>query len=253
MTGSENTSSLWRSYLRDDLKNRQAKNPEFSLRSYAKHLKLSPTQLSLIMSGKRSVTPKVAIHLGQHLGVTSAETITWLKPKQDFVDGRSKKSKILSSEEFHPISEWYYFGILALARLKTNSADPAWIARRLNLPLQIAAHAFKQLVKTNYIVLKDGQFRRLSADARTKADAPSQTVRKFHRQVLQIASNKLEQVPVEKREFNHMSLAIDPKNIESAKKKLREFMEEFTEEYTQGNKTSVYHLNINFYPISEEK
>jgi uncharacterized membrane protein (DUF106 family) len=48
-----------------------------------------------------------------------------------------------------------------------------------------------------------------------------------------------------------MTLAIDPKRLKAAKKMMREFVETFTTELTRGNQTSVYHLNLQFYPISE--
>ncbi|HVK62224.1 MAG TPA: DUF4423 domain-containing protein, partial [Bdellovibrionales bacterium] len=69
--------------------------------------------------------------------------------------------------------------------------------------------------------------------------------------ILQIASSKVDCIPVDRRELSHMTLAIDPKRLKAAKKMMREFVETFTTELTRGNQTSVYHLNLQFYPISE--
>lgn len=242
--------SQWHVYLAEDFEARKRRNQAFSLRSYAQLLEVSPTHLSSILSGKRTVTAKTALHFSEKLGVSPAETLEWLSCE---AEAKGSKHSALTEPEFHAISEWYYFAILALARLKRNFADPAWIARRLNIPLQIANQALTDLVKHGHLEISGGRLKRCSPDVRTKSDAPSATVRRFHRQTLQIASQKLESVPVEKREFIHLSLPMDRKRIKAAKKVLRKFADDFAESVTRGEQTEVYHFNMSFFPVSEEK
>ncbi|HVK60432.1 MAG TPA: helix-turn-helix domain-containing protein, partial [Bdellovibrionales bacterium] len=76
-------SSAWRRFLNDDLAARKARNSEFSLRSYAKLLALSPGHLSTILSGSRPITPKTALHIAKVLGITPSETVGWLHDTSD--------------------------------------------------------------------------------------------------------------------------------------------------------------------------
>lgn len=237
-----------RNYLIQDLAHRRAQNPRFSLRAYAKVLGLSAPHLSQILANKRKVTPRSAMQISENLGLSPSETL-------DVMGATAPSSlgpyRVLDSTEFNPISEWYYYAILGLANLKSNVADPRWIARRLNLSLPIAERAFEKLLSYQHIEVVRGHFRQCTSPLRTKDDVPSAAIRQYHRQQLHLAAAKLEQVDVSLREFTSMTLPINLARLKTAKNLIRKFKEAFTDEVSRGPKTEVYNLNIQFFPVTE--
>lgn len=159
---------------------------------------------------------------------------------------------LLSLQEFNPISEWYYFAILGLANLKVNSKNPVWISRRLGLPLGLVQRAYKDLVKNGHICETGEQFRQIKQDYRTgDDDVAAFRIQRYHKQNLQLAADKLDQVPPELREYCTMSIPLNPKKIKAAKAMLRKFREEFSEEISQGHKSELYNLCIQFFPVTQ--
>ena len=237
----------WSDYLQNDFRTRARKNSSFSLRAYAKILDISPTHLSLILAKKRKVSPASAMKIAFQLGITPSETVERLqihrKKQQD------SKLKKLNNHEFKLISEWYHFAILGLADLKTNLAEPRWIATKLGIPVSIADQAFRNLQKHGYLSVKGGQFR-FTNYFETNTDISSEDIRKFHKQALNLASSKIEEVEVELREYISMTIALNDKNIKAAKLKLRKFKEEMEKELDVGPKTAVYQLNLQFFPLT---
>lgn len=242
----------WSEYLRNDFVEKQKINPRFSLRSYAKSIAISPAHLSLIFSGKRVVKPALALRLAERFGLTSLETLTRLRNETGELSASPSNHRYLKEKDFCLISEWYYFAILGLADLQTNVAEPQWIAKKLRLPLPVTKRAFRDLLKLKYIEVRKGQFRQVSDPLRTQEDVSSQTVRRYHKQNLQLAVEKIESVDLSLREFVSMTLCLNRKRLPAAKKLIRQFKEEFTDELSAGKKTDVYNLNIQFFPLTED-
>lgn len=249
------SAQTWQSYLDQEFKNRKVKNPSYSLRSFARHLAISPTQLSMVLSGKRTLKPKMAVHLTEVLGLTATEMLSLLDEKSETKTSHPSPDnfQVLSLDEFGPIASWQYYAILGLASLRENIADPIWIAIKLNISADQAKIYFEDLIRLKHIAVKAGQFRQISQDTRTKDDLPAQTIRRFHKQMLQIASQKIDVVDVSLREYASMTIPINPRKISSAKKMIRDFKESFSKEMARGQKTEVYDLCIQFFPLSETK
>ncbi len=240
----------WRDYLNQEFKSRRVRNPKYSLRAYAKSLGISPAHTSQLLSGKRKVRAKSALQLARALDLTPSEAIAWSQPtgmqsKLGFLE------KEISSEEFSPISEWYYFAILGLANFNNNVANARWISQKLNLDYKTAKFAFNKLIELEFIEVVSGQFRQCPDPIVTSQDVPSKTIRRFHQKHLEIATQKIDSVPVEFREFSTSTIAIDPKRLKAAQKLIRDFRENLLAELDTKNKSKVYTFAVQFYPLSE--
>ncbi|MES3038314.1 MAG: TIGR02147 family protein [Bdellovibrionota bacterium] len=241
----------WQVYLKEDLALRQSKNSKFSLRSYSRLLEMSPSHLSYILNGKRKVAAKTAIHLHKKLGVAASEAVEWLDTT--YSEKPTKQNKVLREEEFSPISEWYYYAILGLSNLDNNVADPFWISKRLKISPMTADLALKTLINNGQIKIVGPQFRQIPSRHITTEDVPSSAIRRCHKQILELAKEKIETVPVESREYSSTCLPIDPKKMKNAKKLIRDFREKFMKEMDVGKKSEVYYLAMQFFPVTEER
>ncbi len=243
----------WNEYLKSEFDERKRRNPGYSLRSFSKAIGISPTHLSLILAGQRQVKAKSALRLAGSLGLSPSEALLFLgnggSAKHD--KNGKKKTRLLETSEFEPICEWYHFAILGLADFRFNVADPDWIAKKLNLSPVLAKKAFDTLVSRGLIEIKHHQFRQCTDPLRTEDDVPAEAGRRFHRQVLQLAGEKLGTVPIDLREFSAMTIAINPKRMAAAKKLIRNFKEKFTDEVSRGEMSAVYQLCIQFYPLTQ--
>ena len=115
--------------------------------------------------------------------------------------------------------------------------------------MSVADLAFKNLQKQGYLTVKGGQFR-FTQYFETQTDISSEEIRQFHKQALNLASTKIDEIDVELREFISLTIAINHKNIKATKLKLRKFKEEMEKELDVGPKNEVYQLNIQFFPLT---
>lgn len=233
--------------MKCDFARRRLSNPRFSLRSYSKALGISPAHLSLIFSNKRSVRSDTALRISGRLGLTPGEV--WRLLGHDSTPVVA--TNFIKDEQFQLISQWYYYGILGLAGIKPNLAQPQWIARRLGIPVATAGDAFRRLLEHGYIAVERGQFRQSTPRIETQHDVPSAAVRRYHKQSLQIAAGKLDDVEPDLREFVSITLPLNRQKLKAAKNMIRKFKDEFQREFDRGPKTEVYTLAIQLFPLTQ--
>lgn len=220
----------------------------------AKQLSISPAHLSQLLSGKRPITLRVAMQIAEKLEMSPKDRALLLK--QAMHKGRDqalpKKAEFqtLGEEEFEPISEWYYFAILSLGLHKDNRASAKWVAEQLGLPFSEAKEAYEKLRMLGFIEEKGGRYRQSSKPLHTTRDIPSQALRKFHRQHLDLAKDRIETVPVELREYSTMTMAISRKKLPRAKKMIHEFKLKLNKYLEEHDADDVYTLAIQLFPVT---
>ncbi|MCB0412035.1 MAG: DUF4423 domain-containing protein, partial [Bdellovibrionales bacterium] len=78
---------------------------------------------------------------------------------------------------------------------KNNVANPKWISQKLNIDLKTARYAFKRLLELSYIEVHAGQFQQCQEPLITSQDVPSTTIRRYHKQHLELATLKIDSTP----------------------------------------------------------
>jgi uncharacterized protein (TIGR02147 family) len=84
----------------------------------------------------------------------------------------------------------------------------------------------------------------------TAHDFPSASVRRYHKQVLQVATEKIDAVDVSLREYVTMTIPLNSKKLKAAKTMIRKFKEEFCEELSGSHPNEVYTISIQFFPLT---
>jgi uncharacterized protein (TIGR02147 family) len=156
----------------------------------------------------------------------------------------------LSADEFALISDWFHFAILSLSRIPNNRAQHEWIAERLGLTPDTAAQALRRLQRLGLVVVEKGKFRQTAKPLTTTTDIPSEAIRSYHRQNLQLAQEKIEQVATEKRILSSITMATTPEQLEKAKKKILNFKHKLCKELECEDPTEVYTLGIQLFPVT---
>jgi hypothetical protein len=235
--------------LRREFQLRKLKNPAYSLRAFARDLNLQPSGLSEILSGKRGLTRNVGLKLSARLDVPEAASLV-----RD-LKGRNERGthpfSQLERDTFQMIADWHYFAILSLAETADFQPDSAWVAQRLGIPPGKAAEALATLERLELLVRRGGRLAPSGKRFCTTTDIADIAIQRAHRQNLDLASQALQTVPVDERDFSLMSIAIDPKRIPGAKEKLRKFRRALAT-YLEGGseKTEVYRLSFQLFPLT---
>lgn len=240
-------------FLTQEFLKRKERNPNFSLRSFAKWLDISPAQLSQMMTGKRPITLNSLKKIGLRVGLSPLEQknllTSLLKQKKMLAPDQDKKIIHMQEDQFRVISDWYHFAILSLTQIKGAQSDPRWIARRLGINVDEANQALMRLQRLGIIQLKP-TFKQIGEPIQVSSAMPSEAIRKYHKQNLNLAIEKIDTVPVNLREYQSISFPMSPKHVALFKKQIDEFLEQAAElsENTAGSE--IYNLNVQLFPIT---
>lgn len=247
---------LHQTILNTHLSDRKRRNSQFSLRSFAKLLEISPGQLSSLMNGKKNLTTKQAVKIIEKLNLgedESLDLIRGLHPKLKDLKTDGPGEHILSEDQFKLISSWHHFAILSLGHVRDNQASALWISNRLGIDPTSAQLAFERLQRLGMIAIKGDRFRQSTTPLNTPHEVPSRVIRDYHHQNLRLAAEKLESVPVEAREFTAITMAVDPRKMNRAKKMIAEFKRRLCKELETREATEVYTLALQLFPLTVQE
>lgn len=250
--------SLTSEFLKSEFTKRKTKNPNFSVRAFARWLELSPAQVSQVMSGKRPLTLKALEKINKKLDISPFEKQTLV---DSLVSNTSKKItptslleeqqtfRSLSEDQFKLMADWYHVAILGLTRLPNAKPDPRWIARKLNISAEDANEALQRLLRLNIIEVSP-QFKQIGDPIKIISEIPSAAIRRYHKQTLALASEKVETIENSMKNFDSLCIAINSKDIPQLKNHIDRFLNQIQKFSDKSKPDHVYNLNLQLYPLT---
>ena len=242
--------------LNSEFNKRKGRNPNFSLRSFAKWLKISPAQLSQMMTSKRPITINSAQKIGDRLGLSPIEKKalinSLLREKGSLPPPTDSKRLHMKEDQFRVISDWYHFAILSLTKVEGAKPDPRWIAQRLGIQVDQANQALLRLERMGILQIKP-TFKQICEPIEVVSSIPSEAIQKYHKQNLNLAIEKIESVPVKFREYQSISISLNPKHIKIFKEHIDEFLDQVDELSDQKEGSEIYNLNVQLFPLTTLK
>jgi uncharacterized protein (TIGR02147 family) len=238
-------------------------NARYSLRAYARALGLSSGALSEILRGQRPISLKGAVKISKALGLGQAEAkkfyeavetqkrsalseLAWNAPPPRPLD-----RKQLDEDAFHLVSEWYHFAILNLMDCEGFRWQARYIARRLGVSISQAQMAMGLLLRMGLVARQEEQVRASQDFVLSPSGISSAAIRKYHRQMLEKASQALELQKVSEREMTGIGFAIDPGKVDQIKKEMADFQDQIIAKYSKGKKHEVYFLEMALFRITK--
>lgn len=238
-------------------------NPKFSLRAYAKYLDISPATLSLIMSDKTVITPRVFGKIKEKINLSADVLADYDKKIAQTKLNRSirqidhtEEMRQLEMSEFSFISDWYYYAILEIFNLDKYSDEPKWIADKLGIKeVKKITIALERLIELGLLARDQSGKLFLSNSFTSILDytISSKGMKMRQQQIMQLSSQKIEVVPIEKRDNSGITVCIDPELLPEIKNKIKVFrrtLGNFIVKNSKKNK-AIYELQINFIPLVE--
>jgi uncharacterized protein (TIGR02147 family) len=257
----------YRALLKDELEKRCKKNTRYSLRAFARDLGVSSARLSLVLAGKGGLSVERAHKIARILGLNETER-EHFATLVEATHGRSAVTRELATvklrqfevpvyqqiqaDAFRVISDWYHYAILELTVVDGFKPDPAWISKALGIAEMEAKLAVERLERLDLIEWKAGTLVAKTGFTASTDGIPSESLRKFHQQILNKASEAIVLQTVEERNLSSITLAFDRSKMPEAAERIRRFRREFDRDMAapQGA-DSVYCLAIQFFDLTK--
>lgn len=247
--------------LEQELGKRQKNNPHYSLRSFARDLGLHPATLSMVLNRKRQLPKK---DLAQTLKALSLSPLQESLFKESYYKNKTKlddiqidpeflKRTLLDESYYRIIAHWEYYAIITLLEIPKKSQTPEMIASELGINLKRVQLILKELEKANLIAQSEDGFVLSSGKLRTTEDISSRALKESHKETLDMAKQKIEEVEVELRDYSSMTIAINPQKLPEAKTIIREFRQKIGSLLRDGDKQEVYQLAIQLFPLTKKQ
>lgn len=234
---------------------RKQRNSKYSLRSFARDLKISPGRLSLIMNEKDEPGPKFIENILQMKSLTAEEREelerSIYESKSPFTNVRDNKELHFSEDELE--IAWKCTSIFSLLKINHNGFPEHVIAERLGLSKTDLKECLKFLTKNKFIALAP------TGEYQTKTDRILFPVDQFAE--LAVAHNvylrdifPLSQKKMAKQGesfVGNLTAAFAVEAIPAVKNILKEAMAKISKEASIAGAKKVFHLTVQLFPVDK--
>jgi uncharacterized protein (TIGR02147 family) len=243
--------------IKEYLVEKQKVNSSYSLRAFSRDINLHSSTLSQVLKGKRPLPLKVGQLIAEKMKLSDKEktlffeSINRMRLTIDDIEiSRLDRRFMLDDSYFKVIAEWEHYAVLSLFDLTDFVSSISNIALRLNITEVRAVEVMKNLEDSELVTKNaNGCFKKVHEDIRTTEDITSRALDESHLETIEIGKKKIE-LAKSLRDFSSSTFALDMEKIPEAKTIIREFRQKMTALLKDGNKTEVFQLAIQFYPIS---
>lgn len=230
-------------------------NEQYSLRAFARSLKVPASSLSEIINEKRPMTKTLQKKIGTALLMTEEQiaafgAIEKARTPQESLEADYRQ---LALDSFYIISEWYHYGILQLIKIKNFKNDPKWIAKRLSIRSDEVELAIERLKRIGIIEETDGALIDVTNGhtSHLKSDFTNEQLRSFQIIALEKSITALKTIPIELRDNTSMTMAISKKSLPFAKEEIKKFRRKLTKKLESfAEPDEVYQLAISLTPLT---
>lgn len=257
----------YRNIIERELNYRREKNKNYSLRAFARDLKLSPSSLSEILNGKSGLSLGKANSISKLLGLDIQEA----KVFQDLVQmchSRDPRSRIaaelrvneyienpvwqIEADRFEMISDWQYLATLELANLPENNCTCEEVAKRFLVTRTEAQKILNRLVRLGFLKLNGNIYDPVRISTKIESAVPSKAIRHYHRQMLTEGIESIESQTIDQRILNSTVMSVSEEQIPEAKVLIQQFASEFSKKLkTKKKNKKIYSLAIQFFRLEK--
>jgi uncharacterized protein (TIGR02147 family) len=256
-------------FLRDDFTERQLRNPQYSLRAMAERLDLNSGTVVRIMNGHRNISSNVLSLFTEYLALRNNEAVyfkylvNFCQAKTDklrnesyqvLLELRSGQTKVINENHHLFYEEWYITAIRELLRIYPFDGDYKKLSRMLNPPVTVhdARKAIELLKNIGLLQITDSGYVVVEQSISTGEKWQGIAIKRFQQQTLQKSIDALENFPKVERDYSTMTMCYSPDGFNKVKELLKRTREELSRiEDSDINKSKVYQVNFQMFPLSE--
>ena len=254
--------------LSEYFERKKASRGTFSVRGFAKALKVAPSFVSGMLQGKKSIP---LARVGQIATILELDLLALAEFKralaQQVLDEHnisiddsgptmqkaSKKYRPAPKKHFSILASWYHVAILDLCTCDNFQKDNKWIADQLGITVYQVEFALKHLQSLGVLVETKDSYRKVNSKIRLAYNESHADIRKFHAQMIEKALEELKTKTspedFQKREITGITIAANPKNVKRARLRLTEALHEVAEILSEGETTDLYQINAQLFTL----
>lgn len=246
----------FRVLLSEELARRCSRNPQYSLRAFAAALGVDHATLSQWLRGKRSLTPEAVERLGARLGLPHEVVRAHAERERLYPPAGPERPEVrqLAADVASLVADWWHFAILELVRLESFRPDSRWIARVLDLEVDVVNVALQRLLRLRLLEMAaPDRWIDRSGDAAASLDGlPTEALEKLVAEARRLAVQSLRDVPGALREHSMTTVAVDTARLAGAFERIARFRRELLVYLDEGGapRDDVYQLEIHLFPVT---
>lgn len=242
-------------YLNENYRTKKKNNSQYSLRSYARDLKISSGRLTSILHETdipgKAVSQKIFSSLK-----TPVELIAEIEKDLEKARYRQqhKFDKHIPLEQLDHMGTWQSWAIYTLMQKENYPGSVEWLASTTQFSRATVLDALTGLVKLGLVELIGNEYRKAVKNITAGSDIPSQTIKKLHTEFIKRGLEALNTMDVFDRDITSMTFCMNPKQMEQAKLLICEFRGKMSNLLSSTSSDSdIYHLSVQFFPLIFQK
>lgn len=243
-----------RKYLETELERRKKKNPRYSVRGFARDLKIDATALSRILNGSRKIGPKTAKNLLARLDVDASTREVLLRsliaPDEMGVPSDSDYTEV-TAEQLERMDDWIYSAILGLARSGNLRLDSQKLAKFFGTKIVEMERQLKTLVELGLLKRTEKGFRTVNARASAAYLKDSAALRKIHAGYISKAIDTLGASPEVERDVSGITVLISKSKLPEASRRIKQFRRSLATFLESPEGEELYRINIQLFPLKK--
>jgi len=245
---------------------KQQARSSFSLRQFAKLLKVAPSFASGLLNGKKSIP---LARLGELAQILEMDELTLNLLKQTLAEeslraqgleqptGKRQRAstryEAVSKSVFSILSPWYNVAIMDLVTCIHFRKDPKWIAGQLGISRYQVEVALQQLTQNGLLKETDAGYKKVQNKIRLSLRNSHAEIRKYHTQMIELAklelTTKTSDLDFGRREISGITVATNPAQVAKARLKLIEALHEVAEILSEGPCSDLYQINTQLFTL----
>lgn len=246
-------------FVRGALTRKRERNPSYSLRAMARDLGVSHTYLSLVINGRKGISPHQASWMGDALKMDAATKEHFVRSAAAGVASapalpkRVVKFLTFDVESRKLPRDWHHFAIADLTLTSSFRPSPTWIGKRLGISARQAREALDRLRELGFLERTPDGWRKTQAFLQFSARRSTPALRRFHRTMISKALAALQsprKADFERRDITGAMIAVNPEKLVEAKRKIASFRKQMIRLLGDGECTELYQLNVQLFPLS---
>lgn len=259
-------------YLKALYEENKRVDPTFSYRKMAKEMGFtSPNYCKLLIDGERHLARRSFEKVFNALGFTRREEeyFSYLVEFARAKEPRDKNyyfAKIakfrgersiteIKPEQFDYLMHWYNVALRELISHRPTLTSPLEIKKQFlpDVKIDEITYAIDLLTQLGMIEETEEGYKTTVKLLNTDGDIGSMAIRDFHRQMVGLAEDALDSVPVHKREFSSVTLSLSEAGYQRMRERIREFREEALHIACDDRGVDrVMQFNMHLFPLTRE-
>lgn len=246
--------------------------PAFSYRKMAREMGFtSPNYCKLLIDGERHLARRSFEQVFKALQLTRREQeyfgylVEFARAKEPreknyyfekIATFRGERSITeIKPEQFDYLIHWYNVAIRELLSHRPDLSAPREIQKcfRPTVTTEQILHSIDLLTQLGMLEETEEGYKTTAKLLNTDGDIGSMAIRGFHRQMVGLAEESLDSVPVSKREFSSVTLSLSEKGYQKMCERIRQFREEALHIACDDRGVDrVMQLNMHLFPLTKE-